>query len=94
MKTTKQSSWVLVSVSSEEVRTFNRQFPCSNIPNGSQFLFELDSRNGDLVNITMHLEDGQYADSSDYDGSGLLALSHDATNFAVNAGMLPQWAKR
>lgn len=94
MKATKQNGWVLVSVSSEETRKFNSQFPCSNIPDGSQFLIELDARNGDLVNITMHLEDGQYADSSDYDGSALLALTHDANNFAINAGLLPQWARR
>lgn len=94
MKATKQSSWILVSVSSGETTEFNRHWPCSNIPDGSTFLIELDARNGDLVDITMHLEDGQFADSSEYDGQALLALTHDATNFAVNAGMLPQWAKR
>jgi hypothetical protein len=94
MKATRQSSWVLVSVSSEETRSFNRQFPCSNIPDGSTLLIELDARNGDLVNITMHLEDGEYVDSSEYDGSALLALTMDANNLAVNAGFLPQWAKR
>ncbi len=94
MTATKQSGWVLVSVSSEETRRFNRQFPCSNIPDGSTFLIELDARNGDLVNLTMHLEDGEYVDSSEYDGAALLALTTDANNFAVNAGLLPQWARR
>jgi hypothetical protein len=94
MKATRQSGWVLVSVTSEETRRFNRQFPCSNIPDGSRLLIELDARNGDLVNITMHLGDGEYVDSADYDGSALLALTHDAKNFAVNAGLLPQWARR
>jgi hypothetical protein len=94
MKATRQSSWVLVSVSSDETRRFNRQFPCSNIPDGATFLIELDARNGDLVGITMHLEDGEYVDSSEYDGSALLALTTDANNFAVRAGLLPQWARR
>lgn len=94
MTATKQSGWVLVSVSSEETRRFNRQFPCSNIPDGSTFLIELDARNGDLVNLTMHLEDGEYVDSSEYDGSALLALTTDAHNFAVTAGLLPQCARR
>jgi hypothetical protein len=94
MKATRQSGWVLVSVSSEETRSFNRQFPCSNVPDGSTFLIELDARNGDLVDVTMHLEDGEYVDSSQYDGYALLALMNDATNFAVNVGMLPRWARR
>jgi hypothetical protein len=42
----------------------------------------------------MHLEDGQYVDSADYDGDALLAICNDANNFAVGAGMLPQWARR
>jgi len=29
--------------------------------------------------------------SSNYDGKALLALSHDAELFAINAGMLPRW---
>jgi hypothetical protein len=94
MKATRQNGWVLVSVSGEETRGFNKQFPCSNIPNGSTFLIELDARNGDLVNVTMHLEDGECVDSSEYDGAGLLALTTDANNFAVNAGFLPQWGRR
>ena len=53
MNATRQSTWVLVSVSSEDTRRFNRQFPCSNIPDGSTLLIELDARNGDLVNLTM-----------------------------------------
>lgn len=94
MKATRQSGWVLVSVSSEETRSFNRQFPCSNIPDGSTFLIELDARNGDLVNVTMHLADGEYVDSSEYDGAPLLALTTDANNIAVNAGLIPEWARR
>lgn len=94
MNATRQSTWVLVSVSSEETRRFNRQFPCSNIPDGSTLLIELDARNGDLVNLTMHLEDGEYVDSSEFDGPALLALTHDASDFAVIAGFLPQRARR
>ena len=94
MQTTKQSSWVLVSISAEDVNRFNSQFPCSNVPEDCTLLIELDARNGDLVNITMHTEDGHYVDSADFDGSPLLALCNDATNFAVSAGMLPLRAHR
>lgn len=94
MKVTKQASWVMVTISGEDTDKFNSQWPGSPIPSGATFIVELDARNGDLVNITMHLEDGQYVDSADYDGDALLALTHDANNFAVGAGMLPQWAKR
>jgi hypothetical protein len=98
----KQGGFITVDVSSTDVNAFRKQFPCSRIPEGSSFIFELDSRNGDLVNITMYLnpdglyEDfkGQYVDSAEYDGAGLLALSCDATNYCVSNGMLPQWAKR
>ena len=94
MLVTKQAGWVLVRVTGDDTTEFNHSWPCSNIPNGTDILFELDARNGDLVNITMHLEDGQYVDSADYDGAALLALSHDANNFAVSGGHLPQWARR
>lgn len=94
MQATRQAGWVLVRIGAEDVNRFNRQFPCSNVPKDCTLLIELDARNGDLVNITMHLEDGQYVDSADYDGSALLALCNDANNFAVGAGMLPQWARR
>ena len=94
MLCTRQGSFVLVAVSPADVNDFNRHFPCSNILNDSAVLFEFDTRNGDLVNVTVHLEDGQYVDSEVFDGSALVALSNDASNFAVNAGQLPQWAKR
>ena len=94
MTATKQAGWVLVHITGEDTDKFNRQWPCSPIPNGSDFLIELDARNGDLVNVTMHLEDGQYVDSADYDGSALLAICNDANNFAVSGGHLPQWARR
>lgn len=98
----KQGGFVTVRVSGEEVNTFRRLFPCSGIPANSSFEFELDARNGDLVNIIMWLNpDGLYedyhgesVDSAEYDGSGLLALSHDANNHCVANGMLPQWARR
>jgi len=61
---------------------------------GTDFLIELDAGNGDLVNITMYLEDGHLVDSADYDGDALLALSNDAKNMAMSAGHLPLWAWR
>ena len=100
MKATSQGGFVLVRVLSEDTNKFNRSWPCSNIPEDASFLFELDSRNGDLVNITMWEDDngfqgfGGRLDSAEYDGEALLALSHDANSFAVGAGMLPQWARR
>ena len=97
-----QGGFITVRVSGEETNAFRRRFPCSGIPQSSSFEFEFDSRNGDLVNITMWLNPegvyadyhGEYVDSSEYDGSGLLALSLDATNHCVDNGMLPQWARR
>lgn len=97
-----QGGFITVRVSGEEVNAFRRRFPCSGIPENSSFEFEFDSRNGDLVNIILWLNpdglyadyQGEYADSAEYDGAGLLALSHDAGNHCVNNGMLPQWAKR
>jgi hypothetical protein len=94
MKATRQSTWVMVSVDGDETREFNRHWPCSEIPNGCTLLIELDARNGDLVNITTHLEDGQYIDAAEIDGTALLAMCNDANNFAVGAGLLPQWTKR
>jgi hypothetical protein len=98
----KQGGFITVRVSSTDVNTFRRQFPCSGIPEDSSFEFELDARNGDLVNIVMWVnpdgvyEDfhGQCVDSAEYDGAGLLTLSNDVNNHAVANGMLPQWAKR
>jgi hypothetical protein len=102
MLANKQGGFIIVRVSGEEVNTFNRQFPCSGIPDDSSFEFELDAKNGDLVNIVMWINPdsvyqdyhGENVDSAEYDGDGLLALSNDATNYCVNNGMLPQWAKR
>lgn len=90
----------MVFVSSEDTNSFRRSWPCNNIPEDAAFLFELDARNGDLVNITMWQDDsgikgfGGRLDSAEYDGAPLLALSNDATNFAVKAGLLPQFATR
>ena len=94
MRASRQAGFVLVHITGEDVSRFNRQFPCSEVPDGCDLLIELDSRNGDLVNITAHLEGGEYVDSSEIDGSALLALCNDVNNFAVGAGLLPQWAKR
>ena len=93
MKATKQGGWVMVSIDSDDIVTFNDSWPGSPIPDDSTLLVELDARNGDLVNITMHV-DGRYVDSAEYDGDALLALCNDANNFAVGAYMLPTWAKR
>ena len=99
----KQGGFITVRVSSKEVNTFRDHFPCSGIPENTSFQFELDGRNGDLVDIVAWVNpDGLYedyqgesVDSADFDhGSGLQALSLDATNLCVDNGMLPQWARR
>jgi hypothetical protein len=93
---TVQGGFVIVIIEPEDTAEFNRHWPCSPIPDGARIIVELDSRNGDLVNITMNDMDkyGEYLDSANYDGDALLALTHDANNFAVDGGILPQWARR
>lgn len=61
-----------------QIESFKRSYPCSGIPELSGITFEFDSR-GNLVDIiALSWEDGTYTDSSEFDGAGLLALSHDA----------------
>lgn len=93
MIATSQGGFCIVSVTSDDVEEFRASWPCNGIPAHSSFRFEFSTRNGDLVNITMHGEHGELLDSADYDGPALLALSHDASNFACSGGHLPQWCK-
>ena len=61
-----------VAVSANDVREFNRYWPCSNLPAvAMQFDF---AGNGDLVDIRF----ASGLDSADYDGIALLTLSRDA----------------
>lgn len=66
---------LVVAVSANDVREFNRVYPCSPIPEIG-IKFEFDSR-GNLVDIIT--EDGR--DSEEFDGPALLALSQDAQGF-------------
>lgn len=93
MLASSQSSFVIVAVPSPDVDAFRASYPCSGIPAHSSFRFEFDRCNGDLVNITMYGEYGEYLDSNAFDGSGLLSLSQDAELFAIQSGHLPQWIK-
>jgi hypothetical protein len=69
---------LVVAVSAQDVREFNRTWPCSNIPEiGIKFVFD---HTGNLVDIIP--EDWRdMRDSSKFDGPALLALSQDAQSF-------------
>ena len=64
-----------VTVLQREVETFNRSWPCSNLPDSSiTFVFE---SNGDLVDIL------PYRIADKVDGGEALALCQDAQNYAL-----------
>lgn len=77
-------SLVTVTVSRDEVETFKSQWPCSGLPNKAVW-FQFEKRNGDLVDIKPGFER--------YDGDALLALSHDAGNYAAKRLNLPDMAR-
>jgi hypothetical protein len=64
-----------VTLTSAEIQSFKRTYPCNGIPELDSITFEYDS-NG-LVDIDARV-DGKYVDSSTFDGPALLALSQDA----------------
>ena len=59
------------------IEGFKRTYPCSGIPELESISFEMES-NGDLVDVIAIDMNGEYIDSAEFDGSGLLALSEDA----------------
>lgn len=69
-----------VLVTNKELNDFASSFPCHGLDLDSEYLFEFDARNGDLVDITV-LRDGVRPDAvrEEEDREGLRALSEDAT---------------
>ena len=68
-----------VVVSRREVEIFKRSYPCSGLPDRA-ITFQFDKRNGDLVDI--------WPNSHTFDGSGLVALSHDAQAYGEHHGQV------
>ena len=66
-----------VRVTGPTVHAWARRWPGFGSYPSSGFLFQFDKRNGDLVDLTT----GKGGDTEKYDGSGLVALSHDAQEF-------------
>lgn len=64
-----------VTIHYQAIESWKRGWPCNHIPELDSITFEYAS-NGDLVDITA-LVDGEYVDSSEFDGPALLALSQD-----------------
>jgi len=76
----------IVFVSESEITEFRKNWPASNLPTDGGIRFEFDSKDGDLVDIT--LTNG--ADSSDHDGVALHALSRDAQELTIGHEVFPR----
>lgn len=74
MKAFDNGAFYSVQVSRHEVSAFNRQWPCSQLPDCA-ITFEFDKRNGDLVDIRAG------RNTSKVDGPEAVALSNDAQAF-------------
>lgn len=70
-----------VFVSRDDVASFNRQWPCSELRSTRAYWFEFDAR-GDLVDTDCPESD---------DGSAASAVVEDCREF-LNTGTLPDWA--
>ena len=68
-----------VTVTSAEVISFAATWPCHGLDLDSEYVFQFDARNGDLVEVSA-LRDGIRLDdvTEDEDGSALGALCDDA----------------
>jgi len=77
--------FLTVTVSRYTVAEFKRQWRGSDLLT-EEISFTFRRNNGDLVDIQMN--------QVDYDGADLLALSHDAGNFAVEQDLLPSFARK
>lgn len=78
-------AYVNVNVSADEVRAFKASWPCSGLPSRA-IGFQFDKRNGDLVDV--------WGTREEHDGPALLALSHDAGNYAAKRLSLPEMVRR
>lgn len=74
MKFYDNGAFYTVAVSSNEVYSFSRDFPCSGLEDAGGMTFQFQSSNGDLVDITGEPEGA--------DGTAVLALSEDAQVYA------------
>jgi hypothetical protein len=68
-----------VLVTNAELITFAQSFPCHGLDLDSEYVFQFDSKNGDLVDLSV-LRDGVRPESvsEEEDGEGLRCLSEDA----------------
>ena len=80
MKAKQVGAIIRVLVSRADVVTFNRSWPCSNLP-ARPFWFEFWA-NGDMCDYGPESVHGKH------DGPALLALSNDAQAYAVSRGYL------
>jgi hypothetical protein len=71
-------------VSAPEITEFNLAWPGSSLDDSASIWFQFDKRNGDLVDMK----------PDDMDGPEVLALSHDAQNFAAKELNLPECCYR
>lgn len=67
-----------VTLNAQQIQRFKNTWPCNGIPELDQITFEFAS-NGDLVDIEAY-RDGEYVDTEHFDGSAMVALSHDVQN--------------
>lgn len=58
-------SWFSVYVSVRDVQAFKASYPCSNIPADTEFCFQFEKNNGDLVDIRTRT-DGRVIDRDLY----------------------------
>ncbi len=79
MISTLEGSTYSVLVTNRKLNEFAAAFPCNGLDLESEYLFQFDARNGDLVEVTA-LRDGERPDdiSEQEDGEALRVLSEDA----------------
>lgn len=64
-------------VSREELEQFKRGWPCHGLPSELETVtFDFDR--GDLVEVDVRSETGEWLDISAFDGAAMVALSQDA----------------
>jgi hypothetical protein len=88
-----------VAVSTEDLATFKRSWPCHNIPDDvSTIVFIFDWNTGDLVDVEAY-DGNREVDIRAHEGAGasLVALSHTAREWARlrmrELVLTPAWAR-
>lgn len=79
MISTLEGSCFSVTVTNAEVNSFAATWPCHNLDLDSEYVFQFDARNGDLIDLSA-LRDGVALDdvAEHEDGDALRVLSDDA----------------